>query len=188
MTIFDEAIPMFATVAGILKPVLEFPFIRRIRRNHALEHATAHMLARRVPNLKVSGRASEHGFSLICDVPQEKIEESVQEAIRRMKQGEAKWAIHPNCGTNLVATSFLTTLAGIVGLSGDKQSTGDKFSRTMILMIFALLFSPAFGSKLQQHFTTKADLGDLDYLKTTRQEMSMLGKKIVMYTIHTQKG
>jgi hypothetical protein len=180
---------MFATIAGILSPVLEFPFIRRVRRNHALEHATAHMLAKRVPNLKLSGRANQSGFSLLCDVPQEKIEESVHEAIRRMKQGEAKWAIHPNCGTNLVATSFLTTFAGVLGLSGNKQPlNGDKFSRTMILMIIALFFSPAFGERLQRYFTTKGDLGDLELVDVKRQEMIVLGRKIVMYNIRTQKG
>lgn len=179
---------MFATLAGILKPVLEFSFIRRVRRNHALEHATAHMLAKRVPNLKVSGRASVDGFSLLCDVPQEKIEESVNEAIRRMNQGESKWAIHPNCGTNLVATSFLTTFAGVIGLSGNKQPVGDKISRTMILTIIALLFSPAFGEQLQKHFTTKGDLGDLELINVTRQEIIVLGRKLVMYNIHTQKG
>lgn len=179
---------MFAFIAGILTPLLEFPTIRRIRRNHALEHATAHMLAKRVPNLKVSGRASVDGFALLCDVPQEKIEESVHEAIRRMKQGEAKWALHPNCGTNLVATSFLTTSAGAIGLSGDKKPIGDKFSRTMILMIFALMFSPAFGTQLQKHFTTKGDLGDLEFVDITRKEIIILGRKIVMYNIQTQKG
>ncbi len=178
---------MFATIAGVLKPVLEFPFIRRVRRNHALEHATAHMLAKHIPNLKISGRAGEHGFSLICDIPQEQIENAAQEATRRLKQGEAKWAIHPNCGTNLVATSFLTTLASMIGLRG-KEPMGDKFSRTMVLTIFALLFSPAFGTQLQKHLTTKSDLGDLEYVKTTRQEIIVLGKKLVMYTIHTQKG
>jgi len=42
--------------------------IERIRRNHALEHATLHVLESQRPNLRAGGRATAHGFYLYGDL------------------------------------------------------------------------------------------------------------------------
>ena len=43
-------------------------FGRRIRQNHALEHATVTILGTMVPDLRVSARSSGHGFLIFGDV------------------------------------------------------------------------------------------------------------------------
>ncbi len=181
---------MIEAFARVIHPVLEFPFIRRVRRNHALEHATAHMLAKRIPSIRVSGRAGDSGFVLIANVPQATMEEAAHEALARMKAGEAKWAIHPNCGTNLVAAGWMTTLAAVAGLGNKQRVTADSLSRTMILMIFALFFSPSLGNRLQKHITTKGDPGDLEIISVTPQEIHLPGvnRKIAYYRVNTRRG
>ena len=97
-------------LAECAEPLTRHPYILRVRRNHGLEHATIHLLNRQ--NYQLSGRSSDSGFILLGDVPTDKVESAVQEAITRMKAGEHKLAIHPNCGTNLVTTGFLATAVG----------------------------------------------------------------------------
>ena len=76
-------------------------FGRRIRQNHALEHATITILSGMVPDLRVSARSSSNGFIVFGDVDLGMLRRALDEALRRLQAGEAELAIHPNCGTNL---------------------------------------------------------------------------------------
>ncbi len=79
----------------------------RIRRNHALEHATLQVLAEKIPGLRMAGYSDQRGFWLIGQVETSRIQEAAEEALARLKSGEASLAIHPRCGTHLVATSLM---------------------------------------------------------------------------------
>src|SRR5690606_7261842 len=78
-----------------------------VRRNHALEHATLAILSEKNPRLRMAGYSDPKGFWLAGEIETEKVEEAVQEALQRMRGGEATLAVHPHCGTNLVTTGFL---------------------------------------------------------------------------------
>jgi len=153
---------MIKQFADSIRPVLEFPFVRRTRRNHALEHATIHMLSRKHRRLRVAGRASDGGFVLIGEVPTDQVEAAVDEALKRMKRGERGLAVHPNCGTNLVTTGFMTTAAAALGLSGgsSRRHLVDRFGIAMALVMAAGLAAQPLGQDLQKHFTTEGDPGD----------------------------
>ena len=182
---------MIEKMAVLARPILEFSFIRRTRRNHALEHATVHMLSRKVRKLRVAGRSSNSGFVLMGDIPQETVEEAVHEAVERMNKGESALAIHPNCGTNLVTAGVLTTGVGFVSLgTTDKRPTLDRLSWTMVAMMMAVLFSQPLGMSLQKHFTTKGDLGDLEIVSVTRDEVRwpFFGRGMVVHRIVTRRG
>ena len=100
-------------LAEYAEPLTRHPYILRVRRNHGLEHATIHVLNGR--NYRLSGRSGESGFILVGDVPTAQVESAVAEALSRMKAGEHKLAVHPNCGTNLTATILLVTAAAFLG-------------------------------------------------------------------------
>ncbi|TVR24332.1 MAG: hypothetical protein EA396_01595 [Anaerolineaceae bacterium] len=181
---------MIEAIARKISPLLEVSIVRQVRRNHALEHATAHMLARRVPDLRLSGRASDDGFILICDVPQETMEAAAHEGLERLRAGEGRWAVHPNCGTNLVTLAALTTGAGVVGLGGNRQLTSDRISFTMLLMIPATMIARPLGMSLQKHITTKGDPGDLEIVSVKRHTVKIpfINKQIVYYRVNTRRG
>ena len=103
-----------------------FRSIRRVRRNHGLEHATIHVLSRKVKNLSMAGRSTVTGFYLYGNVTTEEVESAVREALQRMRNGEHGLAIHPNCGTGLVTAGLLTSLATLVGTSGMKSGFVEK--------------------------------------------------------------
>ncbi|MBE9507029.1 MAG: hypothetical protein IMY86_03185, partial [Chloroflexi bacterium] len=50
---------------------LDLPPVSRVRRNHALEHATMHVLSERYRNLRLVGRSSLWGFYIYGNVPTE---------------------------------------------------------------------------------------------------------------------
>ncbi len=78
---------------------LDHPLIDRVRRNHALEHATIHVLSRRYRDLHVMGRSTPNGFILYGDLPTDAVYEAAQEALERLRAGERHLAVHPACGT-----------------------------------------------------------------------------------------
>src|SRR5258708_39874797 len=92
-------------------------FGRRIRQNHALEHATITILSGMVPDLRVSARSRSSGFIILGDVDLGQLRRALDEALRRLQAGEAELAIHPNCATNLVGGISLITAGILLGVA-----------------------------------------------------------------------
>lgn len=149
--------------------------MRRTRRNHGLEHATIHVLSRRVKKLRMAGRSDSGGFFLWGDVPTETIEAAAREALRRMKAGEHELAVHPNCGTNLVTTSFLATVAAMLGFTGSRgKDAWNRMPWVMGLILGSLVVSQPLGMSLQRYFTTDGDPADLVIERIERSEQALL--------------
>ena len=89
--------------------LLNAPTISRIRRNHALEHATLHILAQRFPGKPMAGHSNPRGFWILGDVPTEEIKSAVESALARLRAGESHLALHPNCGTNIAVAGMKPT-------------------------------------------------------------------------------
>ena len=180
---------MMKQLATYARPVLDWPYIRRTRRNHGLEHATIHML--NAQGYKLSGRSTDAGFVLFGDVSSGKVEAAIQQALRRMRNGEHNLAVHPNCGTNLVTAGGLTTLVALLGLSGSSdRPLLERLPMVMLLMMFAVLFSQPLGMSLQRHFTTDGDPGDLEVVDISRQQLRLPFKRtpITMYRVVTRQS
>jgi hypothetical protein len=158
--------------ANFAQPVLDLPLVRRTRRNHGLEHATITILSQRVRNLKMAGRSDSGGFVLLGDAPTEQIEASVMEALRRMRGGESSLAVHPNCGTNLLTTAFMASVAAMLGLAGaSRRDAWNRLPVVLMLVMFSLIFSQPLGLSLQRWITTDGDPADLEVLRITRSTM-----------------
>ncbi len=178
-----------ATLAGYCAPALQQPIILRVRRNHALEHATIHILNRQ--RYQLSGRSSEAGFVLLGEAPTEQVESAVREALQRMQAGERQLALHPNCGTNLVTSGFLATALAFLGFSGRRwRSAWERFPTMMLFMMVAILLSMPLGMSLQRHFTTEGDLGDMQLVSVTREAVSLpfKNRQLTMHRIVTRQA
>ncbi len=179
---------MIERLAALAQPALNIPYIRRTRRNHGLEHATVHILSRRLKNVPMLGRSTDAGFVLYIDAPQEQVEAAVREALRRMQAGEHSLALHPGCGTSRLTTGLATALAGIVSLSGASRRDGfNRLPLVVLLMILAVLVAEPLGIALQRHFTTEGDPGDLRIVSITQRaaRMPLTLQPTTMYTIAT---
>ncbi len=165
---------MIEQFAEQAQPILNIPVIRRTRRNHGLEHATITILSSRIKPLSMAGRSDGDGFFLFGEVATEQVQLAVAEALRRMKRGERSLAVHPNCGTNLVTTSFLASIAAMLGMAGARRSGFlNRLPLVMSFVSIAILLSQPLGLSLQRHITTDGDPADLEVIEITRKEVRM---------------
>ncbi len=131
-----------------------------MRRNHALEHATLHVLAREIPSLNLVGRSDGEGFMLYGDIDGESIHCAVREAYARLQRGEGNLSVHPNCGTNLAVGIVLAGAAYAVGmLSGlNGQRRRWRWPLTILGMAGAMVLSRPLGPEVQRRWTTDPDM------------------------------
>lgn len=143
--------------------ILDLPYILETRRNHALEHATIHLLSRKNPGKHMAGHSNPSGFFLLGDLNTQDIWESTTEAHTRLNSGESGLAIHPGCGTNIATTALLSATFAWFPLRGTK-STLWRLLLVPLALLFALVgynLSRPLGPWLQKYVTTEANLGSL---------------------------
>jgi len=142
--------------------LLDLPLILETRRNHALEHATLHILASKY-HIPMAGHSNPTGFFLLGEIAIEDIAAASKEAMERLKAGESGLAVHEGCGTNLVVTALLPATFAWAPLRGAKSTRW----RIMLIPLaltfaaFGYLLSKPLGPWLQKYITTEADLGNM---------------------------
>jgi hypothetical protein len=90
--------------------LLDMPFVAALRRNHALEHATMHILGQRQPYLNAVARTALDGFYVYGMVDTRALADTASEGLARLQAGETDLAVHPRCGTNLAVAGLLAGL------------------------------------------------------------------------------
>lgn len=150
----------------------EIPSISRVRRNHALEHATINLLSRQFPQTTIVGRSDTGGFYLLGNLPTKAVEETTRNALERLKAGEQHLAVHQNCGTNIVTSGLLAGLASFAALAGSKnwRDRLDRLPLALTGSLLAILVSQPLGTKAQQHLTTDADIGEMEIDQIIRKQ------------------
>ncbi|HLC06340.1 MAG TPA: DUF6391 domain-containing protein [Anaerolineales bacterium] len=144
-----------------LERLLSTPVLSRIRRNHGLEHGTIHVLSRHYPGTPLVGRSDARGFFLYSSLPIEPVREAVSESLERMRGGEHRLAIHPNCGTNFLTAGLLATVASYFSLFGGRDERWqDRLLRipfAVLVTSVALILAQPLGNAAQLHLTTQGD-------------------------------
>ena len=162
---------------------LELRPLAALRRNHALEHATLHVLSERNPRLRLMGRSDWSGFTLYGAADIEQVADALTTALDRLQAGESALAIHPRCGTNVAAGVTLAGLASYVALSGRQKTWWRKALRLALGLGAALAIAPSLGLKLQEHVTTSAEAGALRVAGVRRQQVGA----VVLHRITTRQ-
>jgi len=150
-----------------LAAFLRHPWLSRVRRNHALEHATIHLLSRRFPGLFLAGHSDWEGFWILGPVPREAVEAAAHEALDRLRRGERHLAVHPGCGTNYLTSGAMAGLGGLLAMTGarNRRERWERLPLVILTATVALLFSQPVGMWIQEHLTTSADPGDLEIVE-----------------------
>jgi hypothetical protein len=150
--------------------LLDLPLILETRRNHALEHATLHMLARAYPRGPLAGHSNPTGFFILGDVATEDLATAAVQALIALRGGERKLAIHAGCGTNLAVTAFLSAGLAWLPLRGTKSTSWRLMllPLALTLAVIGWALSRPLGPWLQANVTTEADLGDLQVENVVR--------------------
>ena len=173
-------------VALLSTPAGQINLAERVRRNHALEHATLHMLAERISNLSGAGRASHNGFYLYGNFEMSEIAAATNEAIKRMNAGNTKLAIHPGCGTNLVTAGFLTGgLALLMArLAGRRARWYEQLSGAVFGGLIGAFLAQPLGPWMQANVTTSANMKGMRVRSIRHSQMG----RINVHFIETEIG
>jgi hypothetical protein len=131
-------------------------FGRRVRQNHALEHATITILSGMIPDLSINARSFSEGFIIFRDLDLGQLRRAVDEALRRLQAGEANLAIHPNCGTNLAVGITLMTVGTMLGMASSNTRT--RVATAAASSVAGWAAARPVGEFVQKHFTTLPDL------------------------------
>jgi hypothetical protein len=159
--------------------VLDWGPFSRVRRNHALEHATLQVMAEKNPKLRMAGYSDPGGFWLVGEADINEIEQSAQQALNRLRGGESSLAIHPHCGTNLVTTSLLAGAAAWLGMLGTGRTNRDRIERLpMVISLVALtmMASQPLGPYVQEHVTTSASPQGMENMQILKIERVQRGE------------
>ena len=158
---------------SLVYKTLNIPWLSRIRRNHGLEHATLHILAKRYPEKRLAGHSDASGFWLIGDLTTENVESAVQEALQRMNNGDENLAVHPNCGTNLATAGTMAGIAGasaMIGVGPRKRDILDRLALAATLATLALILARPVGFFIQKHITTSGTPETLEVVSITASQ------------------
>jgi hypothetical protein len=162
---------------------LEMRPVAALRRNHALEHATLHVLAEKNSGLRLVGRSDWGGFTLYGAADIEQVADALTTALERLQAGESALAVHPRCGTNVAAGATLVGLAAYAALRGRRTAWWRKTVRLVLGLGAALAIAPSLGLKLQEHVTTSAEARALRVTGIRRQQVG----SVVLHRITTRQ-
>jgi hypothetical protein len=132
--------------------------VTAVRQNHALEHATIHLLSRRNPGVRLAGRSSPSGFAILGSLDTEEVADAAAEAMARLQGGEAHLAVHPSCGTNVVVTGVLVGLAAFAAGSAGSRSRWERLPQVLLAATVAALVAQPLGLVTQERITTTPDV------------------------------
>ena len=134
--------------------------VRRVRQNHALEHATIAVLQESGVRLPLAGYSTSGGFFIFGKASTEAIYRAAHDALSRLDAGERELAISPYCGTNLVTGALLAAVLSAV-LMGRRQGRFRRIRGAAMAIVGASLLSRPMGKSLQRFYTTLADVSDM---------------------------
>jgi hypothetical protein len=150
--------------------ILDIPAITRIRRNHALEHATIHVLSQRHRTLRLVGRSSVSGFFIYGQVDTDELAAAATEALARLQNGETELAVHPRCGTNIALAGIMAGLSTFGVMSGRSRSKLEKLPQVILAATAAVLFAQPLGALVQSRITTTSNVNGAFIAGITRQQ------------------
>jgi hypothetical protein len=160
--------------------------IDRTRRNHALEHATIHILSEHHKGFSAQGNSTPKGFNLNIygSITEDEVSEAVEEAFQRLHAGEERLAVHPNCGTVLLTMASLASLSAVAtfGLEQRRQKRSNinlavllgALPSTILAVTIALIAARPIGIALQDRFTVDSELADLRVTSIRRVRPSLV--------------
>lgn len=155
-----------------------------VRRNHALEHATIHVLSERMPGVRLVGRSDWGGFTLYGPVETVQVSDAVSAAMARLNAGETSLAVHPQCGTNLATGFVLAGLASSAALGGRRRSPLEKAFQLLVGVGAALALAQPLGTGVQRAITTDPDVSRLIVSRILRLERGA----VVIHRVETVQG
>ena len=124
-----------------------------VKQNHALEHATIVLLAKKFPDARLSGISFAAGFFVFGEIPTEAILPTAEEALQLLRTTTPELAVNERCGTNLAVAGMLTGLSAMaVAKMRRPYSTANN---VILASTAALILARPLGLIVQRYITTQ---------------------------------
>src|ERR671938_418529 len=133
-----------------------------LRRNHALEHATIAVMMEREPGRKFNGFSTDDGFFVQGVRSIDEVDGAARDALRRLRSGEKKLAVHRNCGTTIVAANLLAAVFFLCALGLGLYLGWDVYLLILGGIVLSLVLRVPLSLFLQRFVTTNADLSNAE--------------------------
>ena len=133
-----------------------------LRRNHALEHATIAVMMEREPGRRFNGFSTDDGFFVQGVRSTGEVDSAAREALRRLRAGEKKLAVHRNCGTTIVAANLLAAVFFLVAVGVGLYLGWDIYLLILSGVVLSLILRVPLSLFLQRFVTTDADLSNAE--------------------------
>jgi len=146
----------------------------RVRSNHALEHATLHVLQEKGIRTQLGGISDAGGFWIYGEASIDIVLSAAQEALTRLADGENELAVHPNCGTNIAVGSLVAGGLAWMGMLGTRGRLSRKLRRLPLAVLLGLIgyqIARPLGPKLQKQVTTNADVKGLEIAEVIQRDV-----------------
>ncbi len=140
------------------------PSIDKVRRNHAIEHATVTLLLERGAGAPMGGYSVPQGFIIWSRAPWRDVSLAARAALGLLKAGNADLAISPYCGTNIVSYTLVGALAARI-FSGGKKGFWPMLRGAVAALVAVSLLGRPLGRFLQRHFTTLPHVPDVELVE-----------------------
>jgi hypothetical protein len=135
---------------------------RILRRNHALEHATIVVMMEREPGRKFNGFSTDDGFFVQGVRSMEEVDGAAREALRRLRVGEKKLAVHRNCGTTIVAANLLAAVFFLGALGLGLYMGWNLYLLILGSILLSFVLRVPLSLLLQRFVTTDPDLSNAE--------------------------
>lgn len=135
---------------------------RILRRNHALEHATIVVMMEREPGRRFNGFSTDEGFFVQGVRSIEEVDSAAREALRRLRRGQKRLAIHRNCGTTIVAANLLAAVFFLAALGAGLYMEWPLYLLILGSVALSLLLRVPLSLLLQRFVTTDSDLSNAE--------------------------
>ena len=163
----------------IIDNILNQDLSVRVRSNHALEHATLHVLQENGIKTQLGGISDMGGFWIYGEASTDIILTATQEALTRLADGENELAVHPNCGTNIAVGSLAAGSLAWIGMLGTRGRLSRKLRRLPLAVLLGLIgyqIARPLGPKLQKQVTTNANVKGLEIAEVIQYDV--LGRTV----------
>lgn len=169
----------FLNLLTVPLQIVEIAINRRLRKNHALEHATINVLEKRIGRKNIlSGYARENGFYIFGPTSLEDVFSASIEGRERLINGESEFAIHDRCGTSIAVAGFLTFITFLLLLI---LTHSINIFLLLIAFLIGEVFGPVLGRFTQKYFTTDPNVENINIVDVEYNPTNTYGPFGIIY-------
>ena len=142
--------------------------IRRVRRNHALEHATVTLMLEEGVRGPLGGYSTPWGFFIVGNLSTEQLTRIVGEALGSLRAGQSEMAISPHCGTNMAVAAIISGALTRLVLGRRKSGRWKRLPLLMGAVLVGAALSRPVGNAIQRRYTTLSEMDGLEVVEVRK--------------------